>query len=57
MKSKFEYAVVMVAGVALGALAVQGLHAQGAKLKAYVITENEILDAAAQAASCLRLAS
>jgi uncharacterized protein (DUF1330 family) len=42
--------MVMLAGVALGALAVEGLHAQGAKLKAYVVSENEILDAAAQAA-------
>jgi uncharacterized protein (DUF1330 family) len=29
---------------------VQGLHAQGAKLKAYVVSENEIIDASAQAA-------
>ena len=50
MKSGFENGMVMLAGIALGALAVQGLHAQGAKLKAYVITENEILDTAAQAA-------
>jgi len=40
----------MLAGVAIGAIAVEGLHAQGAKLKAYVISENEILDPAAQAA-------
>jgi uncharacterized protein (DUF1330 family) len=42
--------MVMLAGTALGALAVEGLHAQGAKLKAYVISENEIIDASAQAA-------
>jgi hypothetical protein len=40
----------MLAGAALGALAVEGLHAQGTKLKAYVVSENEILDASAQAA-------
>jgi uncharacterized protein (DUF1330 family) len=50
MRSKFGNAMVMLAGAALGALVVQGLHAQGAKLKAYVISENEILDASAQAA-------
>ena len=50
MKSRFGSVMVMLAGVAIGAVAVQGLHAQGAKLKAYVISENEILDPAAQAA-------
>ena len=40
----------MLVGAALGALAVEGLHAQGSKLKAYVISENEIIDASAQAA-------
>jgi uncharacterized protein (DUF1330 family) len=37
----------MLAGVAVGALAVQGLHAQ-ATPKAYVITEIEVIDQAAQ---------
>jgi uncharacterized protein (DUF1330 family) len=37
----------MLAGVAVGAAAVQGLHAQ-ATPKAYVITEIEVLDQAAQ---------
>jgi uncharacterized protein (DUF1330 family) len=50
MRPKFGNAMVMLASAALGALAVEGLHAQGAKLKAYVISENEILDASAQAA-------
>jgi uncharacterized protein (DUF1330 family) len=50
MKSKSGNAIVMLVGAALGALAVQGIHAQGARLKAYVISENEILDASAQAA-------
>jgi uncharacterized protein (DUF1330 family) len=50
MRSKFGNAMVMLAGAVLGALAFEGLHAQGAKLKAYVISENEILDASAQAA-------
>lgn len=50
MRSNFRLAMVMLAGVAIGAIAVQGLHAQGAKLKAYSLSESEILDASAQAA-------
>ena len=44
------YAIALLAGVAIGAIALQGLHAQGAKLKAYSVGEIEILDPAAQAA-------
>jgi uncharacterized protein (DUF1330 family) len=40
--------MAMLAGAALGAAAVQGLHAQ-AKPKAYLVTEVEVIDAAAQA--------
>ena len=50
MRSNFRLAIVMLAGVAIGAIAVQGLHAQGAKLKAYSVGEIETLDASAQAA-------
>jgi uncharacterized protein (DUF1330 family) len=50
MKSKSGIAMVMLVGAAVGALAVEEIHAQGNKLKAYVISENEILDASAQAA-------
>jgi uncharacterized protein (DUF1330 family) len=50
MKSNFKIALVLLAGVAIGAIAVQGLHAQGAKLKAYAITEFEPLDTSARAA-------
>src|SRR5579862_6528852 len=42
--------MVLFAGVAIGAIAVQSLHAQGAKLKAYAITEFEPIDTSAQAA-------
>ena len=42
--------MALLAGIAIGAITVQGLHAQGAKLKAYTISENEILDPSAQAA-------
>jgi energy-converting hydrogenase Eha subunit G len=33
------YTMALLAGVAIGAIALQGLHAQGAKLKAYSISE------------------
>jgi uncharacterized protein (DUF1330 family) len=49
MKTRFTVALSMLAGAALGAAAVQGLHAQ-AKPKAYLISETEALDAAAIAA-------
>ena len=41
MKSNYKVAVAMLAGVALGALAVQGLHAQ-AKPPIYVVTEIDV---------------
>src|SRR5262245_12584359 len=50
MQSNFKIGTVLLAGVAIGAIAVQGLQAQGAKLKAYSVSELEILDAKAQAA-------
>jgi uncharacterized protein (DUF1330 family) len=46
MNTKSKITIALVAGVALGAAAVQGLHAQ-AKPKAYLVTESEILDQAA----------
>jgi uncharacterized protein (DUF1330 family) len=46
MNTTFKIAIAVVAGAALGAAAVQGLHAQ-TKPKAYLITEIEVLDAAA----------
>jgi uncharacterized protein (DUF1330 family) len=48
MNTKFKIALAVIAGAALGALAMQGLHAQ-AKPKAYTVSELETLDAAAQA--------
>jgi uncharacterized protein (DUF1330 family) len=47
MRSNFRIAMILFAGVAIGAIAVQGLHAQGAKLKAYVVSESDVLDAKA----------
>src|SRR5437764_3009561 len=49
MNTQYKIALAVVVGAALGAAAVQGLHAQ-AKPKAYIITETEVLDAAALAA-------
>jgi uncharacterized protein (DUF1330 family) len=49
MNTRYKVAIGVLAGIALGAAAVQGLHAQ-AKPKAYVISETEAVDAAAQAA-------
>src|SRR6202171_2046875 len=43
------YTMTLLAGVAIGAIALQGLHAQGAKPKAYSISEAEILDPSFQA--------
>ena len=48
MKSRYLLGLTLFTGVAIGAVAVEGLHAQ-AKLKAYTITETETLDATAQA--------
>ena len=44
MNSTSKIALAVVAGAALGAAAVQGLHAQ-AKPKAYIVTEFEAIDA------------
>ena len=49
MNPKFKIVLAVVVGAALGAAAVQGLHAQ-AKPKAYIVSESEVLDAAAAAA-------
>ena len=48
MNTKFKIALAVVAGTALGAAAMQGLHAQ-AKPKAYLVSESEVLDATALA--------
>ena len=49
MKTTYTVALSMLAGVAIGAMAVQGLQAQG-KPKAYSVSETELIDATAQAA-------
>jgi uncharacterized protein (DUF1330 family) len=42
--------MTLLAGIAIGAIGLQGLHAQGAKLKAYSVSQSEVLDASALAA-------
>jgi uncharacterized protein (DUF1330 family) len=49
MNTRYKISLAVVLGAAIGAAAVQGLHAQ-AKPKAYIITETEVIDAAALAA-------
>jgi uncharacterized protein (DUF1330 family) len=49
MNTNFKIALAVVAGAALGATAMQGLHAQ-AKPKAYSVAEFDVLDDAAFAA-------
>ena len=49
MNTRYKMVLAMLAGVALGAAAIQGLHAQ-AKPKAYTVAELEVLDAAVLAA-------
>jgi uncharacterized protein (DUF1330 family) len=46
MKTQYTVTLAMLAGFGLGAVAIQGLHAQ-AKPPAYVITEVQIIDEAA----------
>ena len=54
MKTKHTAALSLLAGVAIGAVAMQGLHAQSAKLKAYTVGEIEPVSGAALPASYLK---
>jgi len=49
MNTKYKIVMGVLVGAALGAAAVQGLHAQ-AKPKAYIVTESEVIDPAGLAA-------
>src|SRR5215469_13666367 len=46
MKTRYTVVLSMIAGAAVGAAAIQGLHAQG-KSKVYFISESEVVDRAA----------
>ena len=48
MKTHYAVGLAMLAGFGFGAITVQGLHAQ-AKPKAYLVSETELIDAAALA--------
>lgn len=56
MKSTYKLAIAMLAGAALGAAAVQGLHAQ-AKPPAYVISEIDVTNADAYTKEYVPLAN
>jgi uncharacterized protein (DUF1330 family) len=47
MKTKYAVGLSMLAGIAVGAVAIQGLHAQSTP-KAYVVTEIEVINQEAQ---------
>lgn len=49
MNTRYTVALAMLAGIAVGAVAVQSLHAQS-KPRAYTVAEIEVVDAAALAA-------
>jgi hypothetical protein len=44
MKTKYTVALSMIAGAAIGALAIQGLHAQASKSRVFFITESDVVD-------------
>ena len=48
MKTRYTVALSMLSGIAIGAVAIQGLHAE-AKPKAYTVTELQTIDAKAAA--------
>jgi hypothetical protein len=48
MKTRYTVALSMLSGIAIGAVAIQGLHAQ-ATPKAYTVTELQTMDATAAA--------
>jgi uncharacterized protein (DUF1330 family) len=47
VKAKYTVTLSMIAGIAVGAVAIQGLHAQSSA-KAYVVTEVEVINQEAQ---------
>jgi uncharacterized protein (DUF1330 family) len=49
MNQRIALGLTLLAGIAIGATAIQGLHAQ-AKPKAYTVSEIEVIDASATAA-------
>jgi len=54
MKSRYSLGLTLLAGVAIGAFAMQGLHAQGSKPRVWVIAEIEPVAGAAMSAASLK---
>jgi uncharacterized protein (DUF1330 family) len=54
MQTKYTVGMSVLAGVAIGAIAMQGLHAQGAKLKAWSVGEIEPVSGATVTASYIK---
>jgi uncharacterized protein (DUF1330 family) len=44
MKTRYTVVLSMIAGAAIGATAIQGLHAQASKSRVFFITESDIVD-------------
>src|SRR5215470_16883745 len=47
MKTRYTVALSMIVGAAIGATAIQGLHAQASKARVLMISESEIVNSAA----------
>ena len=56
MNANYKIAIALIAGVAIGGAAVQGLHAEAKAKKAYTVTELETLDAKGAADVAVRIA-
>jgi uncharacterized protein (DUF1330 family) len=54
LKTKYAVTLSLLAGMAIGSVAMQGLHAQGAKLKAWSVGEIEPVSGATVSASYLK---
>jgi uncharacterized protein (DUF1330 family) len=54
VKTKYAVTLSLLAGMAIGSVAMQGLHAQGAKLKAWSVGEIEPVGGATVSASYLK---
>ena len=57
MKTRHVVVLSMLAGVVLGAIAVQGLHAQGVVPPAYIVIENDVMNPGAYLKEYVPLAS
>ena len=56
MKTNYKMMCVLIAGIAIGGIAIEGLHAQATTKKAYTVSELETLDAKLAADVAVRIA-